>query len=226
MLGLLAAIIPLGLAGAVVPTRIMVGLLLLSTSQKPLRNTLAYLAGLICLHLAVGFLALYWIGSTQAGHHTPGSRGAIVLATLQVMGGAIFILIGLKTLVGSDPDAPSPAWTQRLPAISAGAAFALGLLLALGLKLLMILVAAATVILEAHLGFASRIFALLILIALMLLGEIIPIALYARNPVAAHVWLNQLVEWLKTHNRTITVVLSLGLGAAFLIKGLGVLRTP
>jgi hypothetical protein len=225
MLGLLAAIIPLGLAGAIVPTRILVGILLL-TSQKPLKHSLAYLAGLTSLYLAIGFLALYWMGSLQASHHATGDRGAIVMASFQVLGGAVFILIGFRALVRSDPDAPPPAWTQRIATMSVGAAFALGLLLALGLKLLMILVTADTLIVDAHLGFVARICVLLLLVALMLLGEIIPIGVYARNPVAAHTWLSRLSEWLKTHNRTITVVLSLVLGVAFLMKGLSVLHTP
>jgi hypothetical protein len=93
--GLLAAIIPLGLIGAIVPTRIMVGILLL-TSQKPLRNTPAYLAGLSCLYLAVVFLALFVIGSAQGIHHETDNRGPVVMATLQVIVGALFILVGSR----------------------------------------------------------------------------------------------------------------------------------
>jgi hypothetical protein len=68
----------------------------------------------------------------------------------------------------------------------------------LGLKLLMILFTAATLILEADLGLISSINALLILIALMPLGEIILVVLYARDPATAHVWLSQFMTWLKT----------------------------
>jgi hypothetical protein len=68
--GLLVEIIALGLLWAIMPTRIMVSLLLL-TSRRPLNNALAYLAGLSCLYLAGGLLLLLVVGRTE---HAPMER--------------------------------------------------------------------------------------------------------------------------------------------------------
>ena len=73
-----------------------------------------------------------------------------MLSTIQVVTGLLFLLLGLKTLLGTaDPDAPPPAWTEHLTSISSGVAFALGLILALGLKVFMILLTGVTLILGA-----------------------------------------------------------------------------
>jgi len=109
---------------------------------------------------------------------------------------------------------------QRIKTISTTQAFLLGIILACSIRFLMIFLSGVTLIYDTEVARSQGIIALLILIALMLLGQIIPVALYAANPRQASVQLSALMEWLNQHNRVIMTLLSLGLGAIFLVKGL------
>jgi hypothetical protein len=109
---------------------------------------------------------------------------------------------------------------QRVKTISTGQAFLLGVILACSIRFLMIFLSGVTIIYDTPVRPGEKAIALVVLIALMLLGQIIPIVLYAINPKRASGQLQTVMDWLNRHNRAIMTVLSLALGALFLVIGL------
>src|SRR5215469_2596956 len=214
--GLLAQIIPIGLLGAMVPTRIVITILLL-TSAKPMRNGLAYLAGLAGFYLVAGFIVLISFGSEFGSSPKFSTISGAILAVL----GLFLLAFGVRSLfMAPDPDAPPPGWMQRVKTISTGQAFLLGVILACSIRFLMIFLSGVTIIYDTPVRPGEKVIALVVLIALMLLGQIIPIVLYAINPKRASVQLQAVMGWLNQHNRAIMTALSLVLGAIFLVLGL------
>jgi hypothetical protein len=215
--GLLAQIIPIGLLGAIVPTRIVITILLL-TSAKPMRHGLAYLMGLAGLYLAVGLIVLISFGN-EFGSSLKFST--TVSGTILAVLGIFLLIFGLRGLFSApDPDAPPPGWMQRVKTISTGQAFLLGVILACSIRFLMIFLSGVTIIYDTPVRRSEKAIALVVLIALMLLGQIIPIVLYAINPKRASGQLQTVMDWLNQHNRVIMTVISLALGAIFLVLGL------
>jgi hypothetical protein len=109
---------------------------------------------------------------------------------------------------------------QRVKTISTVQAFLLGVILACSIRFLMIFLSGVTIIYDTPVSSSKKVIALVILITLMLLGQIIPITLYAINPKRASVQLQTVMDWLNQHNRVIMTVLSLALGIIFLVLGL------
>ncbi len=222
---LLVQIIPIGLFGAIVPTRIVVAILLL-TSTRPLRNAQAYLAGLGGFYLVVGVVALLFLGGGEATN----PKATIIAATIEVVMGVFLLAFGIRSLLRitdpagpddlDDPDAPPTWWMKRITTLSTGASFLLGLILAFSIRFLMIYLSAVTIILNAPVTPGQHVIALLILIALMLLGVILPIVYYAFAPERGGAQLKLLMAWLNRHNRIIMMVLSFIFGVVFLFKGL------
>ncbi len=216
MLLLLAQIIPIGLLGALVPTRIIIAILLL-TSARPMPNALAYLAGLAGLYLLVGVIVLAFFGNQL----NSGGNTALIGATIFAVLGGFLLAFGVRSaIIPSDPDAPPPGWMQRIKTISTIQSFLLGLILACSIRFLMIFLSGVTLIYESDISLSQRAITLLVLITLMLLGQIIPVALYTANPRRASIQLSTLMEWLNQHNRIIMTALSLILGTILLAKGL------
>jgi hypothetical protein len=215
--GLLAQIIPIGLLGAMVPTRIVIAILLL-TSAKPMQNGLAYLAGLAGFYLAIGLIVLISFGNEISTIGKDATISGTILAVL----GLFLLAFGARSffIAAPDPDAPPPGWMQRVKTISTGQAFLLGIILACSIRFLMIFLSGVTVIYDTPVRRSEKVIALVVLIALMLLGQIIPIVLYAINPKRASVQLQTAMGWLNQHNRAIMTALSLVLGAIFLMLGL------
>jgi hypothetical protein len=215
--GLLAQIIPIGLLGAMVPTRIVIAILLL-TSAKPMQNGLAYLAGLAGFYLAVGLIVLISFGNELGSMGKDATISGTILAVL----GILLLAFGARSffIAAPDPDAPPPGWMQRVKTISTGQAFLLGVILACSIRFLMIFLSGVTIIYDTPVRPGEKVIALVVLIALMLLGQIIPTVLYAINPKRASVQLQTAMGWLNQHNRVIMTALSLVLGAIFLMLGL------
>jgi len=215
--GLLAQIIPIGLLGAMVPTRIVIAILLL-TSAKPMRNGLAYLAGLASFYLVIGLIVLISFGKELRAIGKDATISGTILAVL----GIFLLAFGLRSffIAAPDPDAPPPGWMQRVKTISTVQAFLLGIILACSIRFLMIFLSGVTIIYDTPVSSGKKVIALVILITLMLLGQIIPVTLYAINPKRASVQLQTVMDWLNQHNRVIMTVLSLALGIIFLVLGL------
>jgi hypothetical protein len=130
--GLVAQIIPIGLLGAMVPTRIIITILLL-TSAKPMRSALAYLAGLAGFYLFIGLIALLSFGSELSTN----SKDSTISGTILALLGGFLLAFGVRSFfIAPDPDAPPPGWMRRIKTISTGQAFLLGIILACSIRFL------------------------------------------------------------------------------------------
>jgi hypothetical protein len=215
MVGLLGQIIPIGLLLALGPTRIMSTILLL-TSTHPLRNALAFLWGVASLYLAVGAITLVFFGRTLSDLST---STVIIDAILVVAGVFLLVLAARSYFFAADPDAPPPAWMQRVTALPAAQAFLFGVLLACSIRYLLIFLSGAALIYEAGVSPIQGAIALLVLVTLTLLSQIILVSLYAANSERARAQLSTMMDWLNQHNRVIMTGLFLVLGIIFLAKG-------
>jgi hypothetical protein len=216
MLGLLGELIPIGLFLALGPTRIISTLLLL-TSAQPMRNALAFLAGVASVYLVVGCITLVFFGRAL---RSITASTAIVDAILVVAGLFLLVYAAKSLFKAPAPDAPPPGWMRRITSISAGQAFLFGILLTCSIKYLLIFLSGVTLIYETGLSLGLTVIALLALITLALLGQIIPIVLFAAHSQRPRVQLSALIELINRHNRVIMIGFSLVLGIIFLVTGL------
>lgn len=216
MIGLLGQIIPIGLLLALGPTRIMSTILLL-TSARPLRNALAFLAGVASLYLVVGGVMLVFFGQILSDLST----GTIIIDAFLVLAGVfLLVLAGRSFFFAPDPDAPPRGWMQRITTISPGQAFLFGVILALSIRYLLIFLSGVALIYETGVLPGQAAIALFVLITLTLLWQIGLVALYVANAERARVQLAALMEWLNRHNRVVMTALFVVLRAIFLFKGI------
>lgn len=216
MVNLLGQIIPIGLLLALGPTRIMSTILLL-TSDRPMRNALAFLGGVASLYLVVGAITLVFFGRTLSDLN---SGTVIIDAILVAVGVFLLVLAARNFFIAPDPDAPPPGWMRRITTISTGQAFLFGIILATSIRYLLIFLSGAALIYETGVSPGQGAIALLFLITLTLIWQIILVSLYVANARRARVQLSVLMEWLTRHNRVIMTTLFLILGIIFLFKGL------
>jgi hypothetical protein len=215
MVALLAQILPIGLLLALGPTRIMSTILLL-TSAHPMRNALAFLAGVASLYLAVGSITLLFFGRTISDLNS----GTIIIDAILIISGLFLLILAARSFfLSPDPDAPPPGWMQRVTSLSAGHAFLFGVLLACSIRYLLILLSGVTLIYETVASPIQGAIALVVLVALALLWQIILVSLYAANSKRARKQLSTLMDWFNQHNRIIMTALFLILGVIFLFKG-------
>jgi hypothetical protein len=215
MVVLLGQIIPIGLLLALGPTRIMSTILLL-TSAHPLRNALAFLAGVASVYLFVGGVTLLFFGRTISDLNS----GTIIIDAILIVAGALLLILAARSFfIAPDPDAPPSGWMQRVTSLSAPHAFLFGVLLACSVRYLLIFLSGVTLIYETGVSPIQGAIALLVLVTLTLLFQIMLISLYAANSRRARVQLSNLMDWLNEHNRVIMTALFLILGVIFLFKG-------
>jgi hypothetical protein len=216
MADLLTKLIPTALVGAInlVPITVVVTLLM---ARGGLARAIAFAIGQIGTFAAVGVIALA-TASTNAGSSDTGSA---VTGTIIAILGALLLVLAIKLLVGApDPDTPPPAYMAKLETMSVSGALVTGVVLALiNVKQLGIYAAGVAEIVEADVSSSQGWVALAILLVLIQAGVIVPILAY----VLAREWaigtLMKLRGWLIEHNRVISIVIGLLVGAWFVIEG-------
>ncbi len=217
MSDLLAKLIPTALVGAinVVPITVVVTLLM---ARGGLGRAIAFAIGQTGALAAFGVFVLA-TASTNAGSSDTGSA---VTGTIIAVVGALLLLLAVKQLLGSpDPDAPPPAYMAKLETMSVPGALVTGVVLALiNVKQLGIYAAGLAEIVEADVSSAEGWVALVILLVLIQLGVILPILAYVLARDWATKALQTLRGWLIGHNRVISIVLGLVVGALFLVAGI------
>jgi hypothetical protein len=216
MIGLLGEIIPIGLLLALGPTRIISTILLL-TSAQPIRNAASFLLGVAAIYLIVGLLTLLVFGRMLSDI----IAGTFILDAALVVAGLALLVVATKSFFREpSPDALPSGWMRRLTSISAAQAFLFGVVLAFSLNKLLIFISAVVLIYESRVSLVEWVIALLVLIALTLLCQLIPLVLYATNKRRARRQIAAFMDWLNQHNRVIMISFSLVLGVIFLVAGL------
>ena len=214
MSDLLSGLLVLAVGGSIAPPLLLLTILFLG-SRRPLPNAGALALGYFTVCAVVGILGLLLFGDAGSAISTAGR-------VISVAVGALLIVLGLGSLLGSpDPGASPPGWLKSIDNSSPTRAFTLGVaLFPLQVKNLAIFVACLNLITASGVGTKES----TVMLALVLLAFAPPVlaltGLYAAAPQRASSMLGSLQAWMGKHNRTITVVICLVFGAFFLIRGL------
>jgi hypothetical protein len=157
------------------------------------------------------------------GPKTRGSAGSALSTVGRVISatvGALLIVLGLRNLLdSSDPDASPPRWMESINSVSPPRAFGRALF-PLQVKNLAIFVVCLNLIIASSLSPHGSIVALMLVLLVFTIPVLALIGLSATVPQRASTILESLRTWMGKHNRAITVVLCLVVGAFFLVGGL------
>ena len=132
------------------------------------------------------------------------------------------LVLGLRSLLHApDPDASPPGWMESINSMSPPRAFGFGMaLFPVQVKNLAIFVACLNMIIASSLSAQGSILALVLVLVIFAIPCLAIIGVYAARPHRGSAMLGSLQTWMGNNSRPITVVLCLGFGAFFLLRGL------
>ena len=210
----LPGLIVLAIGGSVAPPLLLLTILFLG-SRRPLPNAGALALGYFATCAVIGASGLVLFGGAGSAVSTV---GRIISTTV----GALLLVLGLRSLLGSpDPDASPPGWMESINSVSPPKAFGIGMaLFPLQIKNLAIFVACLNLIIASNLGPEGSIAALGLVLVVFAIPVLALLGLSATVPGRASTILASLRRWMAKHNRAITVVLCLVFGGFFLVGGL------
>jgi hypothetical protein len=212
MSDLLPTLLVLALGGSIAPPLLVLTILFLG-SRRPLPNAGALALGYFTVCAVIGISGLVLFGGAGDAISTIGRVTSVAV-------GALLIVLGLKSLLGS-PDPSPPGWLEKIDNSSPSRAFALGMaLFPLQVKNLAIFVACLNLIIASSLGTEESIVALALVLLVFALPVLALTGLYATAPRRATSMLGSLQAWMSKHNRAITTVIGFVFGAFFLVRGL------
>ena len=214
MSDLLPGLIVLAIGGSIAPPLLLLTTLLLG-SQRPLLNASALVIGYFTTCTVIGISGLLLFAGAES---TVSTVGRVISATV----GALFIVLGLRSLLDSpDPDPQPPRWMESINSMSPPRAFGFGMaLFPLQVKNLAIFVACLNLIIASSLSPQGSIVALMLVLVVFAIPVLVLIGLYAAVPQRASTKLGSLQAWMEKNNRAITVALCFVFGTFFLLRGL------
>jgi hypothetical protein len=210
----LPGLIVLAIGGSIAPPLLLLTILFLG-SQRPLPNAGALALGYFTTCAVIGISGLTLFGGAES---TVSTVGRVISATV----GALLIVLGLRSLLGSpDPKASPPRWMEAINSMSPPRAFGFGMaLFPLQVKNLAIFVACLNLIIASSLSPRDSIVALMLVVVVFSIPVLALIGLYSAVPHRASTMLGSLQTWMGNNNRAITVVICLVFGSFFLVRGL------
>jgi len=214
MSDLLPGLVVLAIGGSIAPPLLLFTILFLG-SRRPLPNAGALALGYFSVCAVIGISGLVLFGDAGSAISTVGE-------VISVAVGALLIVLGVRSLLGSsDPDASPPGWLESIDNSTTSRAFGLGMaLFPLQVKNLAIFVACLNLIIASGVGTEESLVALGLVLLVFALPVLALTGLYAAAPQRASSMLGALQVWMGKHSRTITVVICFVFGAFFLIRGL------
>lgn len=221
----LANLLPLILGAAMVPMWFTLAVLLVRT-EGGIAKASAFSAGAMAIRVLQGIIFGIIIGTASAAAG-PG-RNDLISSTLLLLSGILmWITAAAWWFARRDPEGPPPGWTTIIGVVSPLKAFGAGaLLMATAMKQWAFTLSAIAVIEEASLGPAGSVVAYLVFVLAAQALVLAPPVLVRAAPSRAAALLHAERRWLKRHNRTLIVVLSVVLGTWFIAKGVyGLLDT-
>jgi threonine/homoserine/homoserine lactone efflux protein len=202
-----------GLLASVSPLAIMV-LVSLMLTKKPMKNALSFLAGFTMILVALGAVAVFvlHVGTSKAGHTADAwidiGLGIICLALIPV---------------SMRKKKEKPQKNKARP-LSPAKAFSIGMVtMCINASTIVIYVAGAHAVTEAHVGAAQDAVALVVLTLFTLSTLLLPMAIYAVFPKKSDRLLAALRVWLVKHQKAIGVGLLIIFGVYLLAKGINTL---
>jgi threonine/homoserine/homoserine lactone efflux protein len=213
-------LVPIALAGALVPVQIVMTVLLLR-SPGGARVGGAFVAGLTTVRLLQGVVfGLLLSGADEAQQASgPGTIGSAFLVVLGVL---LYVTAARSALGEEDADAPPPRWMSMTDSMSGTKAFALGAgFLAIAPKFWVFTLSAIAAIEEADLSRGGATAAFLGFVVLTQSVVLTLVAMTALAPQRSGTLLDALAGWLERRSGALVVILGLVFGTWFLLKGLG-----
>lgn len=215
-----SAVLTLAVGVAVSPVPIIAVILMLF-SQRARVNGPAFLVGWV-LALVVVSSAVYLLA--DAGDVTSSSSASDAVSWGKIVVGALFVVLGLRTWLkrprsGDEPEMPK--WMSGIDRLAPGKAFGLGVVLAgVNPKNLLLTIAAALGLAQLGLSSTDVVVSLAVFVVVASLTIIGPVLYYFVGGDHAKTALDELKDWLGTHNAAVMTVLFLVIGADLIAKGL------
>jgi threonine/homoserine/homoserine lactone efflux protein len=217
-------LLPIAVAMAITPGRLIALILLLHTERAVL-TSLAFVGGMASNLLIEGlaFALLFSITGVFSGDEVEVPPTIIAV---------LFIVIGILMLVGAakvifqpeDEDKAPPNWLAEIESFTPGKAYKLGLSwLFISPKQWIFTLTAVTVIFAANLdplaSLANYLLFMLIVLSLFFVLILVYVVLGERSEA----FMDNLFQWLKTNAQTIIVIVFIVFGLFFLISGISAL---
>jgi threonine/homoserine/homoserine lactone efflux protein len=217
--GLIVNVLPYGLAAAAAaPIVAVVSAVILAESKRPILSAWVFTAGAAALDI-VYTVAILAAAEASGAFDGGSDAGAIVDLAL----GAIFLVLGVSAVL-THPDPEKEEAQQKR--IRRAAAAGLGGMLVTGVIAQLINVDALAVytgalkeVAESSVSTGEGAVAVLVALAVMLLPYYLPVVIFAVSPERSGRALARMSDWLLGHSRMLEIVVGLGFGAIFLVKG-------
>jgi hypothetical protein len=216
---LLVQVAVYGLAAAcAAPVAAVVSAVILGKSSRPILGTWTFAAGAAFLDVLLAVVVLA-SGAFESGS----DAGDYLDVGLGILFGAMGILAVFET-PSPEKEAAQRARAERIATAKITTLFAAGILVQIiNFDAIAVFGGAVKEIAEADVTTAEAAFALVFGLAIMLSVYYGPAVVYALVPKRAGPLLGRMVEWIMGNLRIIEVVVGIGFGAYFLVKGLSAL---
>jgi hypothetical protein len=215
-------VLPLAIAGSCSPTTLAIGILILSSRNRPLAKAVVFTIGNLLVLAGVGLVTLFFAHATSTTSAVSASPNAVD-ATIDVFVGALLVVLTLKHLLG--PKSPtadtSPSWLKGLDRLSFWRSFLIGVgIMAINVSTLVVFLPAVRYV-GKYAGDLGNELALLAAVVLIVESWMLAVlAMSFLAPQKSGRALRKLNVWVGKHSRTICSVLFGIFGVYFLIKGL------
>ena len=202
------------------PARTLAVILLLHTPKKAI-TALAYVVGMIGAMMVQGVLLGFLMSVVGLTVEKRGGDLATVVSILFVVTGIILLVGGSKFVFQDDDDKAPPDWFSKIELMSPTQALKLGFgWLMVSPKQWVLVLTAVAVIFAAYLPPAASIVNFFIFTMLVQTVFFIIIGIQVLLPKRSEAILDRLFAWLKKHLRVLAIVIFVGFGLFFLVKGL------
>ena len=202
------------------PARTLAVILLLHTPRKAVTAS-AYVAGMIGAMMVQGVLLGILMSVVGLTVENRGGDLATVVSILFVVTGIILLVGGSKFVFQDDDDRAPPDWFSKIELMSPTQAIKLGFgWLMVSPKQWVLVLTAVAVIFAAYLPPAASVVNFFIFTILVQTVFFIIIGIQVLMPNRSQTILDRLFAWLKKHLRVLAIIIFVGFGLFFLVRGL------
>ena len=226
MIDLWLDLLPIAIAMAITPGRLL-ALILLFNTGRPLPTTLAFVGGMASNMLVEGlaFALIFTITGIFAVDDAAGQPA--ILAILLIVVGILLLVAAAKVIFHKeDEDNAPPDWLSEIESFTPGRSYKLGLgWLFVSPKQWVFTLTAVGFIFAANLNPPASLVNYLLFILIALVLFFLLIAIYAILGDRSKDFMDSLFSWLKKNAQTILIVVLVVFGLYFLLKGIAALAS-